>query len=404
MSGVEQNTKDGEIIGLLRSALSWKPDMPSEDDEHRISHLRVELARLRDDRRKMQERIDAARLFSKRVCGYENEAAEQLERLASIKALPNNPETGEWQWPFSEKNLALESPLAKVLVNELNSLDAELRIANSQRPKLDAYLTELEDNVRAIIESIKEKEAELSAAIAANEMLVQLGDRNNAASRIVGRISFFLENLVPNEDIDKLEAEHRCLSLRVSDLEERIGADDSNERLNSILNIVSMQINSYMQKFDAEFQNFPARLDLSKITIVFDRPERPVPMSRTGGGENHLAYHLSALLALHLFAVKNNRPIPRFLLIDQPTQVYFPSEQIYKEADGSIQKTEADADLIAVRRLFQLLLKFTQEEAPGFQLIVTEHANLRDQWFQELLVEPPWSKPPALVPEDWPNS
>jgi hypothetical protein len=76
---------------------------------------------------------------------------------------------------------------------------------------------------------------------------------------------------------------------------------------------------------------------------------------------------------------------------------------VYKDADGSIQKTEADADLQAVRRLFELLLKFTREEVPGFQLIVTEHANLREQWFQDALVEVPWTKPPALVPEDWPS-
>ena len=126
-------------------------------------------------------------------------------------------------------------------------------------------------------------------------------------------------------------------------------------------------------------------------------------MSRTGGGENHLAYHLSALLALHLFAATNDRPIPRFLLIDQPTQVYFPSEKVYQQADGSIQKTEADADLAAFRRLFELLLKFTQDDVPGFQLIVTEHANLREQWFQDAIVEQPWTKPPALVPEDWPE-
>ncbi|TPQ37388.1 DUF3732 domain-containing protein, partial [Burkholderia ubonensis] len=69
---------------------------------------------------------------------------------------------------------------------------------------------------------------------------------------------------------------------------------------------------------------------------------------------------------------------------------------------GAGQKTEADADLDAVRRLFELLLKFTQDDVPGFQLIVTEHANLREQWFQDALVEEPWTKPPALVPEDWP--
>lgn len=395
-------TNADEIIEALRSALSWKPQQIPEDDGSRISRLEEELGQLRKERREAQARIDAARQFSKRAGGYESEAAEHLERLASIKALPRNPDTGEWQWPFSERNLALESPIATVLLNELASLDTELSIATGQRPKLDAYLSKLNDKALEIIGAIKGREAELSAAIGANEVIAKVDTRNNAASRVVGRISLFMENFAPNEELARLEAEHHRLKLKVEDLGKRIGADDSNDRLNSILNIISTQVSQYIQKFEAEFKVYPARFDLANITIVFDRPERPVPMSRTGGGENHLAYHLSALLALHLFAVKNNRPIPRFLLIDQPTQVYFPSEQVYKEADGSVQKTEeADADLKAVRRLFELLLKFTQEDAPGFQLIVTEHANLRDQWFQNALVEQPWTKPPALVPEDW---
>lgn len=398
--GAPDISADG-IIEALRAALSWKPEMIPDDDGSRISRLEEELGHLRKNRREAQARIDAARQFSRRARGYESEATEQLDRLASLKALPKNPETGEWQWPFSERNLALESPVATVLLNELRSLDTHLRIATGQRPKLDAYLSELDGRAQEIASAIKEKEAELSAAIEANEVIAQMGTRNNAAARVVGRISLFLENLAPDVEVARLESEHRRLNLRVKDLEERIGVDDSNERLNSILNIISAQVTQYIWKFEAEFRDYPARFDLANITIVFDRPERPVPMSRTGGGENHLAYHLSALLALHLFAVKNNRPIPRFLLIDQPSQVYFPSEQVYREADGSIQKTEEDADLMAVRRLFELLLKFTQEDAPGFQLIVTEHANLREQWFQDTLVEQPWTKPPALVPEDW---
>lgn len=398
--GAPDISADG-IIEALRAALSWKPEMIPDDDGSRISRLEEELGHLRKNRREAQARIDAARQFSRRARGYESEATEQLDRLASLKALPKNPETGEWQWPFSERNLALESPVATVLLNELRSLDTHLRIATGQRPKLDAYLSELDGRAQEIASAIKEKEAELSAAIEANEVIAQMGTRNNAAARVVGRISLFLENLAPDVEVARLESEHRRLNLRVKDLEERIGVDDSNEQLNSILNIISAQVTQYIWKFEAEFRDYPARFDLANITIVFDRPERPVPMSRTGGGENHLAYHLSALLALHLFAVKNNRPIPRFLLIDQPSQVYFPSEQVYREADGSIQKTEEDADLMAVRRLFELLLKFTQEDAPGFQLIVTEHANLREQWFQDTLVEQPWTKPPALVPEDW---
>ena len=134
------------------------------------------------------------------------------------------------------------------------------------------------------------------------------------------------------------------------------------------------------------------------------RTGRPIQMHRTGGGSNHLAYHLAALLALHRYATANNQPIPRFLLIDQPTQVYFPSIEKYEATGGSIEQTEADADLEAVEKLFKLLYDFATKDAPGFQIIVTEHANLRNDWFQSSLVEEPWTKPPALVPEDWPES
>lgn len=396
-----ENVSAEGINDALRSALSWKPETVPDDDGSRISRLEEELGQLRQERREVQARIDAARQFAKRAGGYESEATEQVDRLTSIKALPKNPDTGEWQWPFSERNLGLEFPVAAVLLNEVESLDKELRIATGQRPKLEAYLVELAGKADAIAGDIKQKEAELSAAIATNDVIAQMGTRNTAAARVVGRISLFLETLLPNEDLVSMEAKNRRLSNKVKRLEELIGADDSSERLASILNNVSAQITRYIQNFNAEFGPYPARLNLPQLTIIFDRPERSVPLSRTGGGANHLAYHLSALLALHLFAAQNNRPIPRFLLIDQPTQVYFPSEQVYRDADGSVQKTEADADLDAVRRLFELLLKFTQEEVPGFQLIITEHANLRDQWFQDALVEQPWTKPPSLVPEDW---
>jgi len=391
------------VIDALRTALQWTPASVLDDDGYRISRLEDELSQMRRDRRELQSRIDVARQFSKKAGGFESEAAEQRDRLASIKALPKNPQTGAWQWPFCEENLALEAPIAKALLKELATLDEEMSIVAGQRPKLEAYLAEQQGNVQELVDAIKNKEVELSAAIMANEVIAQMGSRNNAAARVVGRISLFLENLVPNEDLASLEAEHRRLKFKVEELEKRIGADDSNERMTSILNNISSQVSKYIRTFDAEFSQFPSRFDLKDLTIIFDRPDRRVPMSRTGGGANHLAYHLSALLALHFFAARNNCPIPQFLLIDQPTQVYFPSEEVYKAADGSVQKTEADADLAAVRRLFELLLKFTLEDVPGFQLIVTEHANLRDQWFQNALVEQPWTKPPALVPENWPT-
>jgi hypothetical protein len=403
LSGQSEDKGQGEVIEALRSTLTWEPTFIPDNDSGRIGRLEREILDLRKERREVQSRVDAARQFARKAGGFENEAGEHKDRLASIKAFPKNPSTGEWQWPFCERNLAMDSPLAEILLKELKSLDEELKVVVGERPKLDAYLVDQENKVTEIAEDIKNKEVELAAAIAANELLSQMGSRNNAAARVAGRISLFLENLVSNSELRAGEVECRRLKAKVDSLSEKIDLDNSQERMTSILNSISAQVSRFIASFDAEFKDIPARLDLARLTVVFDRPDRVVPMSRTGGGENHLAYHLSALLALHWFATENNRPIPRFLLIDQPTQVYFPSEKVYKAVDGSVEKTEEDADLTAVRRLFAFLLNFTKDVVPGFQIIVTEHANLRDKWFQDALVEEPWSKPPSLVPEDWPN-
>ncbi len=395
--------RTGSWIAVLRSVLAWKPASVPEDDGLRVSAIENDLVSLREQRRGIQQRIDAAIQYAKRSEGFETEAWEQKDRLTSIKLLPKDPATGEWQWPFAEANLGMETPLAAALIAELESLEREMAAVVGERPALDEYLAGQRQEIQNIGDQIRNKEVELSAAIAASEITAQMGNRNNAASRVVGRVSLFLEGLVPDEELTRLEREDRRLKAKVDDLERQIGADDSRERLVSTLNSIAMHMSGYISALGGEFGQFPARLDLHNLTVAIDRPGRPIYMSRTGGGENHLAYHLAALLALHRYAANNNQPIPRFLLIDQPTQVYFPSEAVYKAADGSVETTETDADLEAVRRLFELLRRFTEEDAPGFQIIVTEHANLRDEWFQTALVERPWTKPPALVPENWPD-
>jgi phage shock protein A len=370
----------GDIMDILRGVSKWKPGALPEEDTGRISQIENSLFELRENRQEFERKLETARQFSKKADGYTKEAVEQ----------------------GCEHNLGMSSPIAEALIGELQSLEEEMRMVVGDRPKLEAYMVEQQEAIRLLAEEIRIKELELSAAIAANEAIAEMGSRNNAAAKVVGRISLFLEHSRPNDDLEMMESELRRLRLKVEELERKIDSDDTNERLSSVMNNISSRMTRYIQELGAEFSEFPFRFDLSNLTVVVDRPERPVQMGRTGGAENHLAYHLAAILALHQFAVANNRPIPHFLIIDQPTQVYFPSENVYKAADGSIQKTEEDADLTAVRRLFEFLVKFTREYVPGFQIIVTEHANLREQWFQDALLEEPWAKPPALVPEDWP--
>lgn len=156
------------------------------------------------------------------------------------------------------------------------------------------------------------------------------------------------------------------------------------------------------EKLELEFSGNPYRLNLAKLTVIADTLSRPIAMDRMGSGENWLGCHLIAHLAIHRYLIEHNRPVPRFLFLDQPTQVYFPSGSAYRELDGSLEDFEkSDADTKAVEKMFALLFDVCEALFPNFQIIVTEHANLPDQKFQDALVETPWRNGLALIPQDW---
>jgi hypothetical protein len=73
--------------------------------------------------------------------------------------------------------------------------------------------------------------------------------------------------------------------------------------------------------------------------------------------------------------------VPHFFVLEQPTQAHYPSE-----VSNQSGIPEDDADRIAVNRMFRLLRDITEELAPHFQIIVCDHANLSDQWFQDSVV------------------
>jgi hypothetical protein len=200
-----------EVLELLRGTLSWTPQSVPQDASDDMSRIEERIAGLRQDRRDLRLRLDSARLFSRQAGGFQSEAGEQRNRLLSIGALPRNPSTGEWQWPFSERNLGMDSSIATALLNELETLEAELAIVAGQRPRLDAYLVDLERQIREKTDEIRNAEGQLAAAIAANELVYEIGNRNNAAARIAGRISLFLEDLAPNSELVTLEARHERL-------------------------------------------------------------------------------------------------------------------------------------------------------------------------------------------------
>jgi len=84
----------------------------------------------------------------------------------------------------------------------------------------------------------------------------------------------------------------------------------------------------------------------------------------------------------------------------EPSQVYFMTEteeniEAYKEK-GIVSESEREH----VLNLFDFIFDFVKKENGQFQIIITEHANLKDEDFQNSLIEE-WRNDKALVPYEW---
>ena len=89
--------------------------------------------------------------------------------------------------------------------------------------------------------------------------------------------------------------------------------------------------------------------------------------------------------------LNNNRPVPNFLFLDQPSQVYFP--------EGST--ADEDMDVQAVTKIFAFIRKRVAELNGKMQVIVVDHARLDSDDFREETIEDWKNTGKKLVPVDW---
>ena len=119
-------------------------------------------------------------------------------------------------------------------------------------------------------------------------------------------------------------------------------------------------------------------------------------MERMGSGANWVGYHLIAHLALHKWFATKQRPVPRFLFLDQPSQVYFPQDP---DIESRLGESEDD-DRRAVAKMYHTAKDVVDSLNGGLQIVMTDHADIDEEWFQACVIER-WRGGLKLVPEEW---
>ncbi|KAA6325606.1 hypothetical protein EZS27_025204 [termite gut metagenome] len=291
--------------------------------------------------------------------------------------------------------LETEIPKISAINASLLKLNQNLEETSREKPRLNKYLQGLKNNKEKIKKEIIKAENGISALYEEQEKSRRLRDLNLRRGKVIGRISLFLESLDFTED-QSLDNKIALLRSEIDDLLLLVDKESKADKMASIINRINLQMSNWVQNLDIEHEGSLIRFDISKLTLIADSTTRSIPLFQMGSGANWVSYHLLIHFALHQYFIQANRPVPHFLMIDQPTQVYFPPEKDVNN-DGSIQES---SDEIAVKKIFDFIVDTTESLESNFQVIITDHAYLRTEKFQQCVREV-WRNGVKLIPQDW---
>ena len=356
--------------------------------------------RTRELHRDLQQVLsDRALLLDQRNEESDYEQALQLQtgRLASLGLFDfaTADGAGAPACPACGQATSEADPTPAALRSGLDQLRGQLENLTTARPSQRNALTALDARAAALREELAAAQAALNALQTADRITETAEADGWDFTR--GRIDATLTRVPATDDteLQRLRANADRAAATVAALEAELSDDEDREQLTSRLLMVGRDMTAYADRLDLEHSEGSVRLDLARLTVVADTERGPIPLERIGSAANWIGYHLATHLALHRYFTRQERPVPRFLILDQPTQAHYPSE-VSKQSGIP----DDDADRVAVNRMFRLLYDITEELAPRFQIIVCDHANLSDQWFQDSVVHN-WRDGRKLIPQDW---
>lgn len=334
------------------------------------------------------EKLQDAKKFIDDTYGYYNEVKEQKVRLESI-GLFEKLNFNEGKCPLCSSNLDNELPSVEAIKRSIKNLDLKIKSVSKEKPKLQNYVNSLEIKKQLIKEEIKSIEKRIDGIYKQNKEAERIKDLNSRRAKVIGRISLWLESIEGIDDCNKKEELIKEYEEDINKIEKLLDIDTIEQKKQSILNRLSVEMTKLAKELELEYSNNPYRLDMRKVTVVVDKPERPVPLQQLGSGSNWLGVHLITYFALQKYFIKSKRPVPNFLFIDQPSQVYFPSDV-----------DEADTDTVEVKKIYDFIFERVKELCGGLQIIIVDHAYVKNSHFEEAVVEN-WWHGDKLIPDSW---
>lgn len=384
---------DEAALAALRDVQDLVADPVGGPDNEVLPELTKQIADLRWSRVSLLREIESLQSFGEDQSAVENGVNEQRKRLKSLGLFSLSEDGSAEICPICHSQMKTPVPTAEQMSASLHQLSHQLSFVSQDQSALKEVIA----NRRGALAELDSRIGELRSRVARlrqeDSRVRDALERRNEAARIGGMIHMFFRTSgeVTKESRAELEAEAESLGRRIEELEEETDFKSVAVRSATFLGSIGQLITSWARELALGYSTGLLTFDIRGPRLVSETESGTIPFSRFGSGKNWVWYHLIGHMALHKWFVENSRPTPRFLVIDQPSQVYFPAGH----------QEEGQTDLDEVRRIYHWLFDNVAKLDGAFQVIVMDHARFpEDKRFVDHIAHD-WWEGGALVPKDW---
>lgn len=369
-----------------------------------LTLLEAEEARLADDLALLKERQTELSRLREGAGSYQEALQKQRDRLAVSDWLA--AQTGGAGCPTCGGSLEGEREKVVILQRQLKEIEGTSAKLDVLPGAVDREVHHLRQGIDEVVEKLASVGRKKRALTGNSEEARQRQFRSLEVARFIGQLQQAIKLYDETHDGGELAEEIAELQRQIAAQTQRLDAAGIARRQQAAVERVGAYIAQFMPQLDNDHPNDPALLVVEDLTLAIETAEGQSFLWSVGSGSNHLSYHIATLLALHCFFLAQSRSsVPGLLILDQPSQVYFP-EKVRRRHDVKEDPKWEDEDCRAVRRIFELLGKVVAGHHGKLQVIVLDHAP-QEVWGDLTAVtrSEDWRKSGTkLVPNNWPGA
>lgn len=323
-----------------------------------------------------------------------DDSLDYAKHLRQTKAKQNyNTSIDELACPLCDNKVSHITENIVKLNESKNKLIEELTKVNTFSKDSTQIIEKFRLEKKALRDKIKSISNNIEILTKENIEIETIKGKRESIIHQKGVLETTIKHLLESNDLSKFNSDLVILKEQLTSYnKEFLKYKDLKQFKSETELFIKEQMDRIASKLDFEVELKPIdfHFNIDDFSFYHKHKSEKIRLDEMGSGANWLACHLSLFLSfLHLSCSNSKSIIPSFLMIDQPSQVYFPRTAKKDELNDSEDKEKYDENIEQVKNIFKILNEeielIYKNSRIKPQIIVLEHAN--DDAFKEYIVK-----------------